>query len=47
MPKVISSAIEILKITLALLKTLKKKMGKTKDFNANLKVYMTDFFLFA
>ena len=33
MPKVITSAIEILKIILALLKTLKKKMGKTKDFN--------------
>ena len=31
MPKVISCAIEILKIILALLKTLKKKIGKTKD----------------
>ena len=29
MPKVITSVIEILKIILALLKPLKKKMGKT------------------
>ena len=35
MPKVITSVIEILKIIIELLKTLKKKMGKTKDFNAN------------
>ena len=35
MPKVITSVIEILKIILALLNTLKKKMGKTKDCNAN------------
>ena len=30
MPKVISKAIEILKIILELLKTLKQKIGKTK-----------------
>ena len=33
MAKVITSVIEILKIMLALLKTLKKRMGKTKDSN--------------
>ena len=32
MPKVITSAIEILKIILALLKTLKKKDGENQGF---------------